>query len=123
MEDVSSLSEQGPFKKAVRGGGACGRLGGAGPVRGQRSELLEEAQHQVSERGPHGLVVVTDDVGSVRLHLDQRVLRLQVQDVAVSRLLHLHLTDAVLQGEGSGGQRSEGQGSACCLSWLTQLSV
>jgi hypothetical protein len=44
-------------------------------------------------------------VRGVRLHLDECVLRLQVEDVAVGRLLHLHLADAVLRGgrgQGSG---------------------
>lgn len=62
-----------------------------------RSELLQETQHQVSQRGAQRLVVVADDVRPVLLQLDQRVLLLQVQDVSVCCLLHLHLRDAVLQ--------------------------
>lgn len=68
---------------------------------GQGSELLQEAQHQVPQGGAHGLVVVADDVRGVRLQLDECVLRLQVQDVSVGRVFHLHLADAVLRG-GSG---------------------
>lgn len=61
-----------------------------------RSEFLQEAQHQVPQGGAEGLVVVADDVCGVLLQLDQSVLRLQVQDVSVRRLLHLHLRDAAL---------------------------
>lgn len=67
--------------------------------RGFRSELLQEAEHQVSQCGAQRLVVVTDDVRPVLLQLNQRVLGLQVEDVSVCRLLHLHLCDAVLQEE------------------------
>lgn len=65
--------------------------------RGFRSEFLQEAEHQVSQRGAQWLVVVTDDVCPVLLQLNQGVLRLQVKDVSVCRLLHLHLRDTVLQ--------------------------
>lgn len=66
--------------------------------RGFRSEFLQEAEHQVSQRGAQRLVVVADDVRPVLLQLNEGVLRLQVQDVSVCRLLHLHLCDTVLRG-------------------------
>lgn len=61
------------------------------------SQLQQEAQHQVAQQGAQRLVVVAHDVRPVLLQLDQRVLRLQVQNVSVCRLLHLHLSDAVLR--------------------------
>lgn len=61
------------------------------------SQLQQEAQHQVAQQGAQRLVVVAHDVRPVLLQLDQRVLRLQVQNVSVCRLLHLHLGDAVLR--------------------------
>lgn len=68
--------------------------------RQQSSELLQEAQHQVPQGGAQRLVVA-DDVRPVLLQLDQRVLRLQVEDVSVRRLLHFDLVDAVLQARDS----------------------
>lgn len=63
---------------------------------GHRSELLEESEHQVPEGGPQWLVVVTHDVRCVLFQLDECVLGLQMQDVTVRRLLHLHLRDSIL---------------------------
>lgn len=63
---------------------------------GQRSELLEEAEHKVPECSAQWLVVVTHDVCCVVLQLDESVLGLQVQDVTVWRLLHFHLCDSAL---------------------------
>lgn len=63
---------------------------------GFSSEFLQEAQHQVPERGPQWLTV-TDDMRPVLLQLNERVLRLQVQDVPICRFLHFNFCDPVLQ--------------------------
>lgn len=73
------------------------------------SEFLQEAEHQIPQCRPQRLVVA-HDVRPVLLQLDQRVFSLQVQDVTVCRLLHLHFCDAVLQaatGEDNTALKSE----------------
>lgn len=60
------------------------------------SEFLQEAEHQVSQCCTQRLVVVTDDVCAILLQLNQCVLRLQVQNVSIRRLLHFHLCNAML---------------------------
>lgn len=63
-------------------------------------ELLQETQHQVSQRGSQRLVVVAHDVRAVLLQLDERVLSLQMQNVPVGRLFNLHLYYAMLGRQG-----------------------
>lgn len=60
--------------------------------------MHKEVQHQIPESGAERLVVVTHDVSPVLLQLDQSVLSLQVQNVALRSLLHLYFCDAVLAG-------------------------
>lgn len=65
------------------------------------SQLQQEAEHQITQQGAQRLVVVAHYVRPILLQLDQRVLGLQVQNVSVCRLLHLHFSDAVLKSQDS----------------------
>lgn len=62
-----------------------------------RSDFLQEAQDQVSQCRAQRLIVVAHNVCAVLFQLNQCVLRLQVKDVSLCRLLHFDLHDAMLQ--------------------------
>lgn len=59
-------------------------------------KFLQEFEHQVPQFDPQGLVIVADDVGGVLLQLDQGLGLLQQHNVALGRVLHLHVAEAVL---------------------------
>lgn len=59
-------------------------------------KFLQEFEHQVPQFDPQGLVIVTDDVGGVLLQLDQGLCLLQQHNVALGRVLHLDIAEAVL---------------------------
>lgn len=59
-------------------------------------KFLQEFENQVTEFHPQRFIVVADDVCGVLLNLNEGFCLLEEYDVALGRVLHLHVTEAML---------------------------
>lgn len=62
-------------------------------------KFLQEFENQVAQLHPQGLVVVADDVCGVLLDLNEGFCFLEEDDVALGCVLHLHVTEPMLEVE------------------------
>lgn len=59
-------------------------------------EFLQEFENQVTQFHPQRFIVVADDVCGVLLNLNEGFCLLEEYDVALSCVLHLHVTETML---------------------------
>lgn len=60
------------------------------------SKLLQELENEVPQPHPEHFIIVTDDVGRIFFDLDERFCFLQQDNVALGRVFHLDITEAML---------------------------